>query len=193
MQAQLLRAEQALTPLYLQPHRHYHTLQHVEALLEGLNAHLHLARDPDVIRLAVWFHDAIYDPTRQDNEEQSAQLAVRSLLDWGAPAALAECVAAMVRATAKHEWLDGQPDTALLLDLDLGILAADGVVYDRYTSQIRLEYAWVPDDLYRVGRARLLESFLLRSSIYFTPSLANQWGQPARSNLQRELAQLSGP
>ena len=190
MQTIFYRAEQLLTPLYRQAHRHYHTVQHVEALLKGLVTHLDLAADADGIRLAIWFHDAVYDSTKQDNEELSAQLAMRNLAEWGAPSHLIERVVAMIHATAKHEWTDGQPDTALFLDLDLGILAATTADYDRYASQIRMEYAWVPDDLYRAGRAKLLQNFLLRPYIYFTAGLAKQWEQPARANIQRELTRL---
>ncbi len=184
------QAEAVLAPLYGEPHRHYHTLTHIDGMLLGLDACLHQARQPDLIRLAIWFHDAIYDPTQQDNEEQSALLAERSLREWGAEESLIRRVAAMVRATARHEWLDGEPDTALFLDLDLGILAAPPDSSDRYAKQVAQEYAWVPPELYRAGRIKVLQGFLNRPTIFFTPALAEQLDAWARQNLHRELASL---
>lgn len=190
MQAPFSQVEQVLAPFYAQPHRHYHTLLHVGALLRGLQQHSHLANDLDAISLAIWFHDAIYDPAQQDNEERSALLAERSLREWGAEESLVRRVAAMVRATARHEWRDGASDTALFLDLDLGILAAPPDSYDRYASQIAQEYVWVLPELYRAGRTKVLQGFLSRSTIFFTPALAERWNDQARQNLQRELAAL---
>lgn len=104
---------------------------------------------------------------------------------------LVDSVARKVRATQRHEWLDGDTDTALFLDLDLSVLAAPADVYDRYAEQIAQEYAWVPDALYRQGRAQVLASFLQRDHIYFTPSLRLLWEAAARANLQREVRRIA--
>ena len=100
-------------------------------------------------------------------------------------------VARKVRATQRHEWLDGDTDTALFLDLDLSVLAAPAGVYDRYAEQIAQEYAWVPDALYRQGRAQVLAGFLQRDQIYFTPSLRLVWEAAARTNVKRELSRIT--
>lgn len=191
MPSLLIQAQTLLTPLYQESGRAYHGLGHIQALLKHLGLQRKLANDVRGIKLAIWFHDAVYDTTRHDNEEQSAQLAERYLPEWGCPADLVASVARKVRATQRHEWLDGDTDTALFLDLDLSVLAARFEVYDRYAEQIAQEYAWVPAALYLQGRAQVLAGFLQRDHIYFTPSLRLLWESAARANLQREMSQIT--
>lgn len=193
-QSWLDQATKLLTPLYQQPDRHYHGLNHVHALLRLLDEHSEqLVRDKTSVALAIWFHDAIYDSTRDDNEEQSALLAEQTLPTWACPAALTASVARKVRATKGHVWLDGDPDTAVFLDFDLGILAAPEPVYQRYAAQVAQEYAWVPEPAYRLGRAKVLQSFLERPQLYFTPALRTPWEPRARANLIAEMNSLARP
>ena len=185
------RASESLTPLYQQPHRSYHGLTHVKVLLNLQQAHHDLIHDHLAVTLAIWFHDAIYDSTRDDNEEQSALLAEQTLPRWDCPNALTDSVARKVRATQGHVWSDNDPDTAVFLDFDLGILAAPEAVYQRYADQVAQEYAWVTTEAYRLGRAKVLRSFLDRQVLYFTPSLRNKWEYAARKNLSTELMSLT--
>lgn len=185
------QTSQLLTPLYQQPHRYYHGLNHIQALLHLFNEHEALVQDKSSLLLAIWFHDAIYDSTRNDNEAQSALLAEQTLPGWGCPADLIASVARKVRATQQHLWTDNDPDTAVFLDLDLGILAAPANAYQRYADQVAQEYAWVPAQAYRLGRAKVLRSFLDRPALYFTPTLRDQWESAARTNLLAELASLT--
>ena len=186
----LTQVQNLLSPLYEESSRAYHGLCHIRALLKRLSEQRALAKAPLSIELAIWFHDAVYDTTRHDNEEQSAQLAERYLPEWGCAPDLVASVASKVRATQRHEWLDGDSDTALFLDLDLSVLAARADVYDSYAEQVAKEYAWVPEVLYQQGRAQVLAGFLQRDHIYFTPSLRLLWEPAARANLQRELSRL---
>jgi len=181
---------QALTQRYAEPHRAYHGMGHIEALLQGQFAHRDLIQDQRAVMLAIWFHDAIYDTQQADNEERSAVLAGEMLSQAGAEPALIESVQRKVRATQRHEWTDGDPDTAVFLDLDLGILAASPEAYDRYAGQIAQEYNWVPEPAYKQGRAKILQAFLDRPQVYFTPALRALWEDKARANVQRELAAL---
>ncbi len=185
------RARSVLQPLYEQPERAYHGLAHIHALLAHLQTHADLVQDPEAVALAIWFHDAVYDTTRHDNEVQSAALAARHLHEWGCPADQVEAVVSMVEATARHEWIDRNPDTAVFLDFDLSILASPPLVYDGYSLQIQQEYGWVPPQVYQPARARVLQSFLDRPFVYFTPSLRSLWEAAARANVARELAALS--
>lgn len=187
----LTQAQNLLSPLYEESSRAYHGLSHIRALLKHLSEQRALAKAPLSIELAIWFHDAVYDTTRHDNEEQSAQLAERYMPEWGCAPELVAAVASKVRATQRHEWLDGDSDTALFLDLDLSVLASRTEVYDRYAEQIAQEYAWVPPELYRAGRIKVLQGFLSRPTIFFTPVLAEQWDVLARENLHRELSALT--
>jgi len=177
---------------YGEPHRSYHTLDHIAALLALLDRHGADAADRDALTLAILFHDVVYDPTRQDNEEASARWAVARLDPLGFPADLRAKVERHIVATRHDRAIDpiGEADLALLLDLDLSILAAPPDKYRAYAQSVRREYAFVPDRLYRSGRRRVLEGFLQRARIYLTEPLRAAWEQPARDNLAAEIARL---
>ncbi|WP_027892810.1 hypothetical protein [Calidithermus chliarophilus] len=168
---------------YGEPHRSYHNLFHLEALFAALEPHP--VREKAALELAVWFHDAVYDTTRNTNEEESAALAARALEPMGRE--LARRVSGMVLATKHHRSDD--PTTRLLLDADLSILGAEEAVYRRYSRAIRQEYAWVPPEVYREGRLRVLHAFLSRPQIYVTPAFAGL-EEVARANLRHEIGWL---
>ncbi len=176
---------------YGEPHRAYHTLEHLGECLAQLEEARALAARPHEVALALWFHDAVYDPRASDNEQQSAVWAERVLLAAGASAELAHRVAALVLAT-KHDAMPEPGDSALLVDVDLSILGAERARFDAYETQVRREYEWVPDAAYREGRARVLRSFLERPRIYATAHFHDRLEARARDNLRRSLAALEG-
>ena len=180
-----------LTALHGQAHRRYHTQAHVDALLGWLDHYRSLAIAPALIEAAIWFHDAVYDPQRADNEERSAVLAERELSALGWPEAKVLAVAAMVRATQRHEATEDDADTRLFLDFDLSILGQSPARYGAYRDAIRNECAWVDDARYREGRCRVLQAFAAREHIYFTPALRVAWEAIARRNVAEELAELA--
>jgi predicted metal-dependent HD superfamily phosphohydrolase len=184
--------QQALLTAYREPLRAYHTLDHIAALLDLFEEHGKLAAEPDAVRLAILYHDIVYNPRRPDNEAASAAVAVRDLTVLGAPTALIERVAALVLAT-QHGTTSPDPadtDLCLLLDLDLSVLAAAPAIYDAYAAAIRREYAHVPGLLYRPGRRKVLQRFLDTAPLYLTPQLADRWDAAARQNLAREISRL---
>jgi predicted metal-dependent HD superfamily phosphohydrolase len=168
---------------YGEPHRSYHTLFHIEWLFNALEPHP--VAEQAALDLAVWFHDAVYNTTRDTNEEESAELALRALEPLDPQ--LARRVGGMVLATKTHRSDD--PTTRLLLDADLSILGSEGAVYRRYSKAIRQEYAWVPPEAYRAGRLKVLRSFLARPRIYVTPAFGGL-EEAARANLQSEVEWL---
>lgn len=173
-----------------EPQRHYHTVEHIEAVLQHLQT---LDAATPVTMLAALFHDAIYDPTAADNEERSAVLAIDQLARLGIDHAIIDDVAAIIRATAGHQ-LPQNPVAGMaeFLDADLSILGADAETYQRYAGHIREEYRHMSDDDYRAGRAQVLEHFAERDDLYFTaPGLA-LWDEAARRNLRAELSKLLG-
>jgi predicted metal-dependent HD superfamily phosphohydrolase len=174
-----------------QPHRHYHTTGHLAAVLAVVDRYAHLVPDPRAVRLAGWFHDAVYDPRAGDNEERSAELADTLLPGVGVPAARVAETARLVRLTAGHAVADGDRDGALLADADLAVLAADRGDYDRYATAVRHEYAHVPADAFRVGRTAVLESLLALPSLYRLVPPRSEWERRARANLERELRGLA--
>jgi predicted metal-dependent HD superfamily phosphohydrolase len=183
-----------LVAAYGEPHRHYHTLDHIASLLGLLDQYGDGIGHRDILALAILFHDVVYDSARSDNEEASASLAAERLSALGLPPQATAEVARYILAT-RHRQNADPIDTAglaLLLDLDLSILGATPAQYRAYAEAIRREYAFVPDDLYRTGRRRVLEAFLARERIYRTDRLAALWEGPARANLAAELAELRG-
>ena len=176
---------------WAEPQRHYHTFAHLEACLAGLDAHRVLAADPAAVEVALWFHDAIYDPRATDNEARSAALAVTVLRRAGVAETTVAKVERFILATRAHE-ADADPDTALLLDIDLAILGATPAGYQAYSDSIRREYTWVPEADYRRKRAAVLARFLQRPRLYLTAPFFARHEAPARANLAAEIAALSG-
>src|SRR5262245_26317915 len=137
---------------YAEPHRHYHTLDHIAALLALLVRHGGDVADRDALTLAILFHDVVYDPARTDNEAASAAWASVRLASLGFPEAQRAKVCRYIFATRHDQPVDAaDADLALLLDLDLSILAAPPDDYRAYSQAIRREYAFVPDQIYRAG------------------------------------------
>jgi predicted metal-dependent HD superfamily phosphohydrolase len=175
---------QQLIACYGEPHRKYHTARHLAECFEKLDE-VHVER-PAEIELALWFHDAIYDTRRQDNEKKSADWARASALQAGVPGETAERVHALIMAT-RHEAVPSGADAELLVDVDLSILGAPPERFDEYERQIREEYAWVPGFVFRRERAQILEGFLARPSIFSTAHFRSRYERQARENLARSL------
>lgn len=174
-----------LQRLHSQRHRHYHTAAHINACLRHLDARSALAIRPDLIEIALWFHDAVYKPFSKTNESDSAKVA-RDFLHGHLPFDDVKTVETMITLTRTHGHTD-DPDTALMLDIDLSILATPADVYDGYTRDIRREYRWVPGPMFRKGRAKMLRHFLAMDRIYKTETLRREWDAKARVNMAREL------
>lgn len=168
-------------------HRAYHTLDHVAACLDWLDAARSLLARPVEAELALWFHDAIYDPRRADNEARSADLAVVALRSMGLGETEIDRVAAFIRLTA-HTSPQLSGDGALVCDVDLAILGASPAAFDAYEVAIRQEYGWVPEVIFGQARAHILRAFLARPAIYFTPFFREQLEAQARSNLTAAVA-----
>lgn len=171
-------------------HRRYHTAQHLRVCLQHFAEVRNQAQRPAEVELALWFHDAIYDPRRKDNELLSADWACRSVLQAGLPPEVGDRVHALVMATC-HDAAPTDADAQLLVDIDLAILGAEPERFDEFDQQIRAEYAHVPDEQFRTGRARILNGFLGRPRLYSTPHFCAALEQRARANLRRAVARLT--
>ncbi|MFD0889138.1 metal-dependent phosphohydrolase [Streptosporangium algeriense] len=171
---------------YGEPHRKYHTIAHLEAVLDHVDALAGNAANPDLVRLAAWFHDAVYDPRRSDNEERSARIAERALPELGLPPEAVGTVARLVRLTVTHAPEPGDADGAVLCDADLAILASSPERYAAYAAAVREEYSFVPDELFRQGRAAVLRSLLDLPVIFRVAGFEAR----ARVNLHAELERL---
>ncbi|MFC8816744.1 HD domain-containing protein [Streptomyces rochei] len=174
-----------------EPQRRYHTLAHLTAVLDYIDVLEEHADDPDAVRLAAWFHDAVYLPERSENEERSARLAERALPEAGVPAGRTAEVARLVRLTVTHAPAEDDRDGQVLCDADLAILASPPSAYAAYTAAVRQEYHFVPDDAFREGRAAILRRLLALPALFHTPHGRRAWEATARYNLTGELEMLS--
>lgn len=175
---------------WAEPQRRYHTLDHLVAVLARTTELTAYAADPDTVALAAWFHDVVYRPERSENEERSANLAERALPEAGLSATRTAEVARLVRLTVTHDPADGDRNGEVLCDADLAVLAGDPANYAAYAAAVRAEYAFVPDDAFRSGRADILRRLLDLPTLFRTPYGQEQWEAVARRNLATELELL---
>ncbi|NEB03780.1 hypothetical protein [Streptomyces sp. SID13726] len=174
-----------------EPQRRYHTVAHLTAVLDHVDVLAEHADDPQLVRLAAWFHDAVYLPDRSENEERSARLAERALPEAGVPESATAEVARLVRLTVTHAPADGDRNGEVLCDADLAILAAPPAAYAAYTAAVREEYGFVPADAFRDGRSAILRQLLDLPRLFRTPYGERAWEATARHNLSSELEMLS--
>lgn len=184
-------AFQNLIQRHSEPHRRYHGLTHLDSLFLLLRDFAPAIAPGSQARLAVWWHDAVYEPKAIDNERQSANLARTDLAALGAGADLTEATADLILKTANH-WESGPAGEAgdAFLDADIAILGAPPATYERYAAGVREEYAWAPDDLFRQGRRTFLRGALKRQRYFRTDVFESSFGAQARENLTRELDRL---
>jgi predicted metal-dependent HD superfamily phosphohydrolase len=180
----------ALIARWAEPHRQYHDLAHLTAVLDAVHDLAGHAVDLDAVRLAVWYHDAVYAGA-PDDEENSARLAEADLADLGLSAALIDETARLVRLTASHDPVHGDHNGETLCDADLAILAAGPDDYARYVESVRAEYAHITDETFRAGRADVLRGLLALPTLFRTPAGQDRWEAAARANVEAELRTLT--
>lgn len=185
-------AHHRLAVAYSEPHRHYHNLQHLDECLREFDETRALARDPALVEITLWFHDAVYDPRSGTNEEDSAALADSILADASLPAPRIADVRTLILCTKTHQ-PGPHPDAALLIDIDLAILGQPASRFFEYERAIRAEYAWVPAVIYAEKRSEILARFLQRPALYATPRFRERYETTARANLTQALAALGNP
>jgi predicted metal-dependent HD superfamily phosphohydrolase len=202
----------ALDRRYREAHRFYHDWRHIRRSLAELDRARGLAAEPDALELALWYHDAVYDPKEPDNELRSALLAVNAARAAGLSAEFARAVSVLILSTrvevprgeapspgdapGPHDEPRGEAptpgDRALIRDIDLSVLGSPRWRYRRYEIAIRREYSWVPRREFAGRRGALLTGFLGRRSIYVTELFRARYERRARTNLQWALRRLRG-
>jgi len=178
-----------LTTAYAEPHRHYHNQRHIAECLVEFDEAQHLSGNAVAIELALWFHDAVYDPRAVDNEEQSVVLLKRCAAETSLAHSLVKTACELVVAT-KHHSSDTNPDASLLIDIDLSIFGKGKERFCEYEEQIRQEYSWVPEPLFSSKRAEILDRFLARKAIYATEWFRKKYERQARHNLEVSILEL---
>lgn len=180
---------QDLVTAYNEPQRHYHTVQHLSECLALLERNLDLAVEPAEVEIALWFHDAVYNVWANDNEAKSAEWACSALRAAGVGHDRMMRISQHILAT-RHTAPPEGSDQMLLVDIDLSILGAPRVRFEQYEAQVKAEYSWVPEPLFRSKRRKILTEFLVCPSIYNTPRLRERLEAPARENLVYSLQQI---
>lgn len=176
---------------YSEPHRHYHTQQHLAECFEKIQDIIALAEHPAEVKIGLWFHDVIYDTQRHDNEERSAAWARSAGRELGAAADSAQRIYDLIMFT-RHAAEPIGIDARVLVDADLSILGAQPARFQEYELQVRSEYGWVPDAMFRSTRAKILKEFLARPHLYGTGPFQERYEAQARRNLQHSLMALEG-
>lgn len=193
MFSRLDRLREGLRRRYAEPHRVYHGQSHIDALRAALVRDRSMFTSPDAVELAIWYHDAIYNPLARDNESASADL-LRAELAGVIPPEVVDLAEQLVRATADHRIPPGLPDPAaadcaLFLDMDLAILGRSPDEFAAYEAAIEAEfrphYDWLT---YRAGRAAVLRALLQRNPIYLSASYRSHYERTARDNIALALA-----
>lgn len=188
---ELRRLHEDVLGRYSEPHRHYHTQQHLAECFEKVQDIIALTEHPAEVNVGLWFHDVIYDTQRHDNEERSATWARSAARDLGASADSAQRIYDLILFT-RHAAEPVGIDAQVLVDADLSILGARPARFQEYELQVRREYAWVPDAMFRSTRAKILKEFLARPHLYCTAPFRERYEAEARRNLQHSLAALEG-
>jgi len=179
----------ALLSSWAEPHRRYHTRAHLRDVLTHIEELGDHAIDADAVRLAAWFHDAVYQG-RSDDEEQSARRAEAELAALGIDPALVAEVARLVRMTITHQPANGDRNGETLSDADLAVLGIEPTRYRANSAAIRAEHAHVPDKDFRAKRARVVRKLLSDPALFYTPLARSRWESQARANLAEELQAL---
>ena len=190
------QAASNLLARWSEPHRRYHTVTHLMAVLAALELLFEgsqpvRADDRVALRLAAWFHDAVYEGSPGDDEEASAALAGRLLGELGQPTDRVAEVVRLIRTTATHSPEPGDHSAELLVDADLSVLGCSDREYRAYADAVRQEYGHVPEPLFRAGRAQVLRRLTAGERSYRTPRGRLLWEAAARANVSAELARLS--
>ncbi len=180
----------ALIKAYSEKHRHYHNLKHLNAVLMHLDSCLSISQNPTNVEVALWFHDAIYNPYSSSNETNSAQWAADFLTKNDADSKTINNITELILATL-HTTKPSNQDQYLIIDIDLTILGSNEATYRQFEKDIRKEYKWIPSFIYRKKRKEVLTNFLNKDRIYHHEVFFNQFESQARKNINDAIFTLS--
>jgi len=177
------RYMKTLMQRYLELHRHYHTLGHIQF---GFGEYFKFFDKMDPVTFFAWaYHDAIYDPTRNDNEARSAMVFEQDNFQIGFDVEDTDKIVSLILSTTHTG------ETNIVTDMDLAGLGSSPEQYDENTRLIRMEYSFASDEMWKAGRAAFLTAFLARPQLYFSPQFAGAYMLQAQENMSRELSKLN--
>lgn len=178
-----------LSQKYSESHRHYHTFQHIRSCLALFDEVAENINDTFSVESAIWFHDVIYNPRRNDNEQMSADHSKSFLESIRLEPPAIKRIEHLIILT-QHPSRPVASDEKYLVDIDLSILGAEEQLYELYERSIRKEYAFVPGIIYRRGRGKLLKKLFQTGRIYHTDYFRDKYEYRARQNIERALRRL---
>lgn len=176
---------------YIEGHRFYHTMDHIEVMLDGYNKYFGDVSEAEY--LAILYHDIVYLPFAKWNEENSVGLlnAHHKVYFHKLKPEVLQAASEIILAT-KHDSSPVSFAAERVVDLDLMILGCSGDVYRKYVANTRKEYAMYSDTEWKVGRTKVLQGFLAQERIFITDIMRNHFEHQARVNIQKELEELEG-
>lgn len=188
----------ALLVRWSEPGRHFHNIRHLVEVLARVDELAEETHEPDLVRLAAWYHGAVFDAAERaafahrggEDERAGASLARQELTALGVPTVGVERVVTLVDALARHTPVPDDVDCAVLCDADLAVLAAEPQRYKTYLAEIRAEYAHLPVEDFVRARIAILRRLIARRSLFLSP-MGTAWEEPARQNVAAELQRLT--
>ncbi len=178
---------------YSSPGRHYHNLEHIDALLCMSGKYQSYLKEKEIVDFAIFYHDICYDVFRSDNEERSAGIAKQRLNEIGLPDEKVLTVAKYIIASKSHQLSEAEnkTDLAWFLDFDMSVLRSEWEIYYQYATRIRQEYIGYPAQVYKAGRGEFLRRTLLMPFIFHTSEFRQNFEHRARLNIKKELEMLN--
>ncbi|WP_432470996.1 cation:proton antiporter [Amphritea sp. HPY] len=172
-----------LIRLYNEPHRHYHAARHIEHCLREFDLAREQMETPDAVELALWFHDAIYDPKARDNEQQSADLFTVRMGDR-IDARLAQEVVELILLT-RHKEVPQTLDGKFTVDIDLSGFGQPWQDCLQDTKAIRAESPDIPEADFLNRQTLFLQSLLDRPQLYTSAFFSQRYEAQAQANIHK--------
>lgn len=179
-----------LVDFYGEAHRHYHTLDHIQHCLQEFDRAVTFMDNPNAIEIALWFHDAIYEPGAKDNEQRSAELFRRYSNASGCTDAVFQQQIHNLIVITNHREQPSQKDEQFIVDIDL---SSFGLPWDKFVRdgcRIRTECAEMNDDEYYPNHVKFLQALQKRPTFFFTRFFQRCYEQTARENIERLIMSL---
>lgn len=192
-----LQTRAALVTLYNEGHRYYHTLNHVYDCLTKLEEYTEA--EPrmlgslyhEYIEAALWFHDAVYNPSSKKNEINSALLFANFANDRkDIPGHGLEEIKHAILATQTHKPTCFTEQ--VVCDIDLSILGSSEKQYSEYVFGIRKEYVPIygPNKVDE-GRKLFIQKMLSQNNIFHIGYFKTKYEPNVKQNLLRELDEIN--
>ena len=147
-----------LFSMWNESHRSYHTLDHLSDVIDQINDNKDsfIEKEYEMLLLTALFHDCVYDPMKNDNEEKSAEFFIQCCLDKSNPD-ISE-IKQMILDTKSHK--SSNRLSQIFNSFDMNIVERDFDQLLEWEKGIYHEFKGYGNDKYKEGRLKFLESLL---------------------------------